>query len=199
MQLSDIDESDRNEETVTLNEEDIQFQTSSEEDTSMSEDEDLIDVLQHLDDYDMAFVTGQTLSPTNRVKKSANVACIADQSDKVFGFTVFRPPPLLCRHLPPAIGRDDYSNKLREVLEEVLIRTGNVIDNVSSKILTAADHKIASNLFKLVEEDKKYSVFLSEFPLLHLRKYKIVNICSGYRDAGIIPLLMYLHDDEESD
>ena len=199
MQLSDIDESGQNEETLTLNEEDIQFQTSSDEDTGMSEDEDLIDILQHLDEQDMAFGIGQTLSPPNPIKKSANGACITDQSDKVFGFTVFRPPPLMCRHPPPAIGRDDDIHKLREVLDEVLIRTGNVTDNVSSKILIAADHKIASNLFKLVEEDKKYSVFLSEFPLLHLRKSKIVNICSGYRDAGIIPLLMYLHDDEESD
>ncbi|MEW8547362.1 MAG: hypothetical protein AB2693_27960, partial [Candidatus Thiodiazotropha sp.] len=197
MQLSDIDESDPNEETVTLNEEDLQFQTSSDEDNGVSEDEDLIDVLKHLDEQDLAFATGQTLSPPKPVKKTATIDSTAEQSDKVFGCTVFRPPQLLCRHPPPAVGRYDDIHKLREVLDEVLIRTGNVADNVSPKILIA-DHKFASNLFKLAEEDK-YTVFLSEFPLLHLRKSNIVNIFSGHRDAGIMPLLMYLHDDEESD
>ena len=42
-------------------------------------------------------------------------------------------------------------------------------------------------------------MFLKEFPLLHLRKSKIVNICSGYKDAGIVPMLMCLHGDDESD
>lgn len=98
----------------------------------MSKDEDLIDILQHSGELDMAFGTGQTPSPSNLIKKSVNVACITDQSDKVFGITVFRPPPLMCRHPPPAIGCDDDILKLREVLGEVLIRTGNVIDNSHS-------------------------------------------------------------------
>ena len=85
----------------------------------MSEDEDLIGILQHLDEQDMAFGFGQILSPPNPIKKSANVACITDQSDKVFVFTAFRPPPLMCLHPPRANGRDDDIHKLREVLDEV--------------------------------------------------------------------------------
>ena len=108
-------------------------------------------------------------------------------TESIFGFTIFKSPPLLCRHPSPAVGRDDAIYKLKEVLDDVLVRTGNTMD----KILIAADHKIASNLFKLIEEDKKYAVFLKEFPLLHLRKSKIVDICSGYKDAGIVPMLMY--------
>ena len=34
---------------------------------------------------------------------------------------------------------------------------------------------------------------------MHLRKSKIVNLCSGYKDAWIVPMLMYLHGDDESD
>lgn len=57
-----------------------------------------------------------------------------------------------------------------------MIRIGNITDSTRTKILTAADYKIASNLFKLVAEDKKYAVFLAEFSLLHLRKPKLINI-----------------------
>ena len=124
-----------------------------------------------------------------------------DESEKLltFGFSVYEPPPMICRHPPPAIGRDDSITKLREVLDEVLIKSGNNSNSslLDSRILFAPDQKIGNNLLKLREQDTKYGVFLPEFPLLHLRKSKITNLCTGYKEAGILQLLMYMNDDEK--
>lgn len=197
LQLSDIEETNVNEETISVAGDELLYSSSSDENVEMSEDEDLINVLQKLDDQDMA--VSQDLPAQFSVSELEVEYCEANEHEGCFGFKVFKPPSLLCRHPPPAVGRDDDIHKLKEVLDEVIIRTGNIKDNTSSRIMIAADHKIAANLFKLAEEDTKYRVFLPEFPLLHLRKSKIVNICSGYREAGIIHLLMYMHDDEETD
>ena len=195
IQLSDIDEAVSDEHTLTLSEDQLQLQQSSDDEQGFFEDEDLINVLKHIDDKDMTFENKSISLSSGQDNMTENKNMETSDTESIFGFTIFKSPPLLCRHPPPAVGRDDDIYKLKEVLDDVLVRTGNTKD----KILIAADHKIASNLFKLIEEDKKYAVFLKEFPLLHLRKSKIVNICSGYKDAGIVPMLMYLHDDDESD
>ncbi|KAL4238432.1 hypothetical protein ACF0H5_003140 [Mactra antiquata] len=39
------------------------------------------------------------------------------------GLKQYQPPPLLTRHPPPAIGRDDDIHKLREILDDVMIKT----------------------------------------------------------------------------
>ncbi|XP_055956934.1 uncharacterized protein LOC126822570 [Patella vulgata] len=39
----------------------------------------------------------------------------------MFGFEKFTTPPLLTRHPPPASGRDDDINKLREILDDILM------------------------------------------------------------------------------
>ena len=117
-----------------------------------------------------------------------------------FGFLVYQ-PPMICRHPPPALGRDDSITKLREVLDEVLIKSGNNSSSalLDSRILFAPDQKKknGSNLMKLREQDAKYGIFLPEIPLLHLRKSKITNLCTGYKEAGIVQLLMYMNDDEK--
>ena len=69
----------------------------------------------------------------------------------------------------------------------------------SVRILLAPDHKIANNLFKLLEEDIFRKTFTAEFPLLHLRKSKIINLLSGYSSAGLLQLTKYLLDTEETD
>ena len=83
-------------------------------------------------------------------------------------------PELLCRHPAPAIGRVDDICILKEVLDEVLIKTGRI--NVSSvgtnRILFGPDNKIGANLLQAMK-DPKYQQFLPEFPLLHVRKSKI--------------------------
>jgi hypothetical protein len=67
-----------------------------------------------------------------------------------------------------------------------------------ARILMAPDHKIAQNLFKL-KSDPTFRAFLPEFPLLHLRKSKIINLVSAYKDAGLSNLTCYLQDTDESD
>ncbi|XP_053383815.1 uncharacterized protein LOC128550010 [Mercenaria mercenaria] len=111
------------------------------------------------------------------------------------GFVKYSSPAFLTKHPPPAIGRDDDIKKLKEVLDDVAIKTDSMQKN-SHKILFAPDHKIASNLFKLRESNKKYDIFLPEFPCLHLRKSKIRILCSAYKDAGIMHILEYMRDEE---
>ena len=39
---------------------------------------------------------------------------------RLFGFSKFQAPSLLCRHPPPAVGRDDDKMKIKEKLDDVL-------------------------------------------------------------------------------
>ena len=41
-----------------------------------------------------------------------------------------------------------------------------------------------------------YATFLPEFPVLHLRKSKIMNIISAYETSGLIHILKYMRDDD---
>ena len=56
--------------------------------------------------------------------------------------------------------------------------------------------KLVYDLLKLREGNRKYQHFLPEFPLLHLRKSKINNLCSGYQHAGIVHIFKYMRDDD---
>lgn len=120
---------------------------------------------------------------------------------KTFGFEKYNVPPLLCRHPPPATGRDDDILKLREILDDVLIKTGRINMSYEGKdrILFGPDNKIGANLSQLLSQDNKYRHFLPEFPLLHLRKSKINTLFSAYKDAGLLQLLMYMCDDEKKE
>ncbi|WAQ96121.1 hypothetical protein MAR_028811 [Mya arenaria] len=73
-------------------------------------------------------------------------------------FQQHKPLPLLSRHPPPAIGRDDDNQKLKEILDDVLIKTDSTKDT-SHKILFAPDHKIAVNLMKLRETNKRCGTY----------------------------------------
>ena len=80
-------------------------------------------------------------------------------SPSLFGFKKYHPPPLLsllCRHPPPAIGRDDDVHKLKEVLDDILIKLQH--DNPlhkADRILFGPDNKIGTNLFKLTQLGRK--------------------------------------------
>lgn len=82
-------------------------------------------------------------------------------------FMQFRTSDLLCRHPPPAAGRVDDINVLRSVLDDIVCK---IEPERNERILFAPEYKIAKNLFKLMDQNPKYQIFLPEFPVLHLRK-----------------------------
>jgi hypothetical protein len=56
---------------------------------------------------------------------------------------MYRPPPLLTRHPPPATGKDDDISKLKEILDDVLIKTDHFnMKQQHEKILFGPDNKI---------------------------------------------------------
>ena len=115
-------------------------------------------------------------------------------------FEKFSPPTLLTRHPPPATGRDDYITKLKQILDDTLIKTDHISDiSKHEKILFGPDNKIGSNLLKLREHNRRYEHFLPEFPLLHLRKSKINNLWSACQNAGLVHILKYMRDDDIKD
>ena len=120
---------------------------------------------------------------------------------KSFGFTKNKVPPLLTRHPPPAIGRDDDPSKIREILDDVLLKMGYEADPNKgvNRILCGPDNKIGKCLLNLLNADKKYRVFLPEFPLLHLRKSKINILFSSYGDAGLIQLLRVMRNEDQEE
>lgn len=101
---------------------------------------------------------------------------------------------MLCRHPPPASGRDDDLMVLKNILDDILQKTD--VDLKRDKILFAPDFKIAQNLLKLLDTNAKYRVFIPEFPILHLRKSKITNLISAYKSTGLIHILRYMKDDD---
>ena len=85
-----------------------------------------------------------------------------------FGFAKFTVPPLLTRHPPPAVGRDDDISKVREILDDVLLKLGYLTStkSCSHRILCGPDHKVGNCLLKLMSINEKYEAVLPEFPLL---------------------------------
>lgn len=48
-------------------------------------------------------------------------------------------------------------------------------------------------------ENDLFKVYLPEFPLLHLRKSKIINLISAYKEAGLSSLVQFLQETDETD
>lgn len=124
-----------------------------------------------------------------------------------FGFHKFSPPSLLTRHPPPAIGRDDNVNKLKEILSDILIKSA-ICKNPSQcknmhaateKVLCGPDQKIGSNLIKLIKSGNQFNHFLPEFPVLHLRKSHITILFSSYKTAGLLELLQFMKDEDQNE
>ena len=118
-----------------------------------------------------------------------------------FGFSKFIVPPLLYRHPPPAIGRDDDVSKIREIVDDVLMKMGYSADEnkLVHRILCGHDNKIGKCVLSLMETNMLYKVLLPEFPLLHLRKSKINVLFAAYKDAGIVQILKYMRDEKKED
>ena len=120
---------------------------------------------------------------------------------KSFGFTKNKVPPLLTRHPPPAMGRDDDPSKIREILDDVLVKMGYEADTNRgvNRILCGPDNKIGKCLLNLLNADKKYQVFLPEFRLLHLRKSKINILFSSYGEAGLVQILRIMRNEDQDE
>ena len=156
-------------------------------------------------------ILGQLNLDTELLKPVDEVGCelLSEDSDKfsvekmlltLFGFEQYHPPVMITRHPPPATGRDDDIWKLKEILDNFLIRTGYITTaNSKHRILVGADNKIGKNVLQLMKNDSKYRVLLPEFPLLHLRKSKITNLFSGYKEAGIVHMLKYMKDADQDE
>ncbi|CAC5397540.1 unnamed protein product [Mytilus coruscus] len=170
--IEDISISDSDSDTLSLGDEyEIRLEENSE---NVREIEKMLGAISHIDTED----NDSTLS--GEVQKQS--------------FSIFKTNPILTRHPPPASGRDDDIMVLKNVLDDILLKTehgGN-----KERILFAPDFKIANNLFKLMDSCPKYRSFLPEFPLLHLRKSKITNLISAYKEAGLIHILQYMKDEE---
>ncbi|VDI60748.1 Hypothetical predicted protein [Mytilus galloprovincialis] len=133
------------------------------------------------------------LGAISHIDTEVNDATLSEEVQKQ-SFSIFKTNPILTRHPPPASGRDDDIMVLKNVLDDILLETehgGN-----KERILFAPDFKIANNLFKLMDSSPKYRSFLPEFPVLHLRKSKITNLISAYKEAGLIHILQYMKDEE---
>lgn len=102
---------------------------------------------------------------------------------EALNFKAYDAPSLLCRHPPPYTGRDDDESKLREILDYILIKSDQqqTYKDGQNRILFAPDHKIGKNLISLMKKCSKYQIFLPEFPILHLRKSRIVTSFLGIR------------------
>ena len=130
----------------------------------------------------------------HKANASENMA----SSLEYLNFSQYHPPSQLVRHPPPASGRDDSIEKLREVLDDVLWKSGHRGD-LGDRVLFAPDHKIGVNLLRLKRTNAKYDSVIPEFPVLHLRKSKITNLCSAYKDLGMLHLLMYMRDTDDQE
>lgn len=98
-----------------------------------------------------------------------------------FGLNKFTVPPLLCHHPPPATGRDDDEAKIKEILDDTLLKLGYLTseERRANRILCRPDNKIGSCLSKLIGSNEKYHLFL------------ITILFSSYQDAGLVHSLKY--------
>ena len=103
--------------------------------------------------------------------ENESVSAIITSESNVSSFVKYEAPSLLCRHPPPAVGRDDDIRVLRNILTDVVIKSGHFLRSRPNKdrILLAPDHKIANNVFTLMKEPH-FHCLLPEFPVLHLLK-----------------------------
>ncbi|KAL3841569.1 hypothetical protein ACJMK2_019691 [Sinanodonta woodiana] len=185
-----IDVSDIDVEDVQLvNEDKINDNSEEDEDADYSHTSSKVDANQDiLQDVQTLLEEIQIPFLTN---KDETVVCSTDSSIREYQD---KKTPLLCRHPPPYSGRDDDIVTLKVVLDDVLEKAE--LSETNEKVMFVPDYKIARNLFKLIDGNKKYATFLPEFPVLHLRKSKIMNLISAYETSGLIHILKYMRDDD---
>ncbi|CAC5363774.1 KIF21 [Mytilus coruscus] len=96
------------------------------------------------------------LGAISHIDTEDNDATLSEEVQKQL-FSIFKTNPILTRHPSPASGRDDDIMVLKNVLDDILLKTehgGN-----KERILFAPDFKITNNLFKLMDSSPKYRSF----------------------------------------
>ena len=118
-------------------------------------------------------------------------------NDGVMGFTKAKPPPLTNGHPTPRLGRDDDIEVIDGGYTDIKSNL-NIDDDSSDRLPTTPDNKISKSVLTLKKNKKAFSVFVPEFPGLHVRKSKINTIGSAYTPAGVKKLIKYMLGDETS-
>lgn len=79
-----------------------------------------------------------------------------------FGFNKFKVPTLLCRHPPPAIGRDDDLNKIKDILDDILLKLGYITEPSKSvnRILCGLEKACSSFMIKIISTQHFWLSFL---------------------------------------
>ena len=65
--------------------------------------------------------------------------------------------------------------------------------------ILGVDHKIAACHSKIAKSDSRFKRIIKEVPLLHLQKMKVTNLCSAYKDAGLLHIIKYMHNKPDED
>ena len=94
-----------------------------------------------------------------------------------FGFSKFVVPPLLCRHPPPAIGRDDDISKIKDILDDILVKLAFCTDptKTNDRILCGPDNKIGKCLLQLMASSAKYKAFFARVSITSPQKIQTYN------------------------
>ncbi|CAC5394942.1 unnamed protein product [Mytilus coruscus] len=134
------------------------FENAEEYQFEKEEYEDNLDSLIESEDTELSF---PALDSTSCISSPSHSSSQASTVLKTFGFEKYNIPPLPCRHPPPATGIDDDILKLREILDDVLIKTRRINMSYEGKnrILFGPDNKIGANLLQLLSQDSKYRHF----------------------------------------
>ena len=114
---------------------------------------------------------------------------------KLFGFQRFFSSPFIKRHTIPWLGRDDDPKKIEEICADLK----RMVDLGNNYAILGVDQKIGACHLKLEKSSTACKRLIREIPALHLTKHRIVNVCSAYKEAGLLHLLMFMKDDEKHD
>lgn len=110
-------------------------------------------------DEDFEDMEKQYIDSINELNQSLGEIKLAEtentnETQKVlgsFGFQKFELPPLLCKHPPPASGKDDDLNNVKEIMDEAMLKLGyqSGVKKQTERILCGADKKMETTYYNL--------------------------------------------------